>query len=113
MAVLLKKETPLRGIFKVWEAVLTYAQKSFHIGIFENAGFGWACRGSRSSPHGDGGTLTDAILHLRTSSQQRLQQNTLSKVVRPKVPFGILSASVFNRIWPLNHMSIGFEYDSD
>lgn len=63
MVVLLKKEPPFRGIFKVWEAVLAYAQKSLHIGIFENAGFGWACRGLRSSPHGDGGTLTDAILY--------------------------------------------------
>jgi hypothetical protein len=90
MVVLLKKETPSRGIFKVWEAVLAYAQKSLHIGIFENAGFGWACRGLRSSPHGDGGTLTDAILHFHILKghhlQQRLQQNTLSKVVSQKFP---------------------------
>jgi hypothetical protein len=44
MVVLLKKETLFRGIFKGWEAVLTYAQKPFHISMFENAGFGWACR---------------------------------------------------------------------
>jgi hypothetical protein len=45
-----EKETPFRGIFKVLEAVLAYAQKSLHIGIFENARFGWLA-GVYKVPH--------------------------------------------------------------